>query len=351
VAEDEAAEPGAQAPNKGVPTLTVAEKVHIVAMHGQGISNRKIGEAMGRSHGAVARTIKAWEQNERLERSSGSGRKRKTSAADDRGILREVRKDRFVSTFDILALAPYQHLSASTISRRIRESGEFDSYWAAHKPFISPTNRAKRLQWCRARQHWSVDEWRKVLWTDESPFVLRFNRKKRVWRRANERYAVQCMTGSVKHDKKIMVWGCFAAHGVGALIRVDGILEQRQYRDILDTYMLPSKEVLFGDGEWIYQQDNDPKHTAILTSNWFIENYVPIMEWPSQSPDLNPIENLWTIVDQAASSREPQNEEELLEVLQGAWHSIPHEMLDKLVCSMPSRCAGVIANNGYPCKY
>jgi hypothetical protein len=110
VAEDEAAEPGAQAPNKGVPTLTVAEKVRIVAMHEKGISNRKIGEAMGRSNGAVARTIKAWEQNERLERASGSGRKRKTSAADDRGIRREVIKDRFVSTVDILALAPYQHL-------------------------------------------------------------------------------------------------------------------------------------------------------------------------------------------------------------------------------------------------
>lgn len=186
--------------------------------------------------------INVWEQNERLERASGSDRKRKTSAAGDRGILREVRRDRFVFTVDILALAPYLHLSASTISRRIRESGEFDSYWAAHKPFISPANRAKRLQWCRARQHWSMDEWCKVLWTDESPFVLRFNRKKRVWWR---QYAVQCMTGSVKHDKKIMVRGCFAAHGVGALFIVDGILEQRQYRDILDTYMLvPSKEVL-----------------------------------------------------------------------------------------------------------
>jgi hypothetical protein len=82
--------------------------------------------------------INVWEQNERLERASGSDRKRKTSAAGDRGILREVRRDRFVFTVDILALAPYLHLSASTISRRIRESGEFDSYWAAHKPCLSP---------------------------------------------------------------------------------------------------------------------------------------------------------------------------------------------------------------------
>jgi IS30 family transposase len=65
VAEDEAAEPGVQAPNKGVPTLSITEKVRIVGMHEKGISNRAIGQAMGRSDGAVARAIKAWEQNER----------------------------------------------------------------------------------------------------------------------------------------------------------------------------------------------------------------------------------------------------------------------------------------------
>lgn len=341
----------APAPNSRYSQLSEAEKISIIYMHGQGHSNVQIGAAMGRSDKAVGRVLKKWFEEDSVERTKGSGRKRKTSAADDRAIVREVRKDRFISCADIVLQEPFTHLSISTISRRIRECGEFSSFWAAHKPFISEANRRKRVGWCSARVNWTVDQWRKVLWTDESPFVLRFNRKKRVWRHANERYKVNCMTGSVKHDKKIMVWGCFAAHGVGSLIMVDGIMEQVQFRDILSTYMLPSAENLFGMGEWIYQQDNDPKHTAIMTQNWFIEKACPIMEWPSQSPDLNPIENLWTILDNKCQNRNPQNEAELLEMLQTAWYDLAPEILDKLVCSMPRRCAAVIENDGYPCKY
>ena len=75
------------------------------------------------------------------------------------------------------------------------------------------------------------------------------------------------------------------------------------------------------------------------------------MEWPSQSRDLNPIENLWAILDVACKDRFPQTEEELPEVLQAAWCELDPQLLDKLVASMPKRCAAVIANNGFPCKY
>jgi hypothetical protein len=132
----------------------------------------------------------------------------------------------------------------------------------------------------------------------------------------NERYHPECTIASVKHDVKIMVWGSVTAHGVGDLHQVDGIMLHDQYRNILKTRMLPSARRLFNRKRWVFQQDNDPKHTAKLTKKWFIDNKAEKEVWPAQSPDLNPIENLWSILDDRCNKRKPQIPEELFEMLE-----------------------------------
>ena len=190
-----------------------------------------------------------------------------------------------------------------------------------------------------------------MLFSDESPFVMRFNKKIRVWRRYNERYNPECTRASVKHDKKIMVWGCFSAKGTDRLYKVNGIMEQVQYRKILAEQMLPSAEELYPEGGWMFQQDNDPKHTANLTKQWFEDNGVPVLEWPSQSPDLNPIENLWSILDANLKDRRPQNEAQLFDELKTGWENISLDLLQRLADSMPNRIAAVIKAKGYATKY
>ena len=91
--------------------------------------------------------------------------------------------------------------------------------------------------------------------------------------------------GMVKHNKKIQVWVCFSAHGVGNLYRVPGILDQHGYHSILQWQMKPSVQRLFRTKDCYFQQDNDSKHTAHVIRN-FLANYeVPTLPWPSQSPD------------------------------------------------------------------
>ena len=80
-----------------------------------------------------------------------------------------------------------------------------------------------RLNWAKEHVTWTLDQWRLVLWSDESPFVLRYNRKQRIWRLPNDRYNVNIFKGTVKHDKKIMVWGCFSWNGVGVCIVLMGL--------------------------------------------------------------------------------------------------------------------------------
>ena len=243
-----------------------------------------------------------------------------------------------------------------TIRRRISESGEFSSYWKIKKPFVSAKNRRIRVQWCKDHLHWTQDDWNKVLWSDESPFVYKFDGKTRVWRKHNERYHVKAMKGTVKHDKKINVWGCFSARGVGMLCMVPGIMEQQQYRDILEDYMVPSGHLLFGASEegvqpWIFQQDNDPKHTAHATIQWFEDNNINKLVWPSQSPDLNPIENLWSYLNSVTRKRDVYNDKDLFKALSKGWKELPTWYLTNLIDSMPRRLRAVIDNGGYPTKY
>ena len=75
------------------------------------------------------------------------------------------------------------------------------------------------------------------------------------------------------------------------MFRVEGTMCKEEYRDILENVMLPYGRGKMGRG-WVFQQDNDPKHASRLVKDWFGQRRVTIMDWPSQFPDLNRIENL-----------------------------------------------------------
>ena len=155
----------------------------------------------------------------------------------------------------------------------------------------------------------------------------------------------------MKHDEKLMVWGCFCSHGVGHLYRVEGILKKEQYISIIEDHFYPSSMELFPDTECIYQEDNDPKHTAIIVKQWWRDQGLHRMVWPSQSPDLNPIENLWSCLDRNLKHRQPANSDELFALLQEGWRALDVKLLTSLVESMPRRCQAVIDAQGYATKY
>lgn len=329
--------------------LTDFQKGQIVAYSDCGLSGREISKKIGKAQSSVAKFLKDFKESSNYKRKVGSGRKRKTTIGDDQNIVSVAVSVRTISAKAIKADLR-MNVSPQTIRNRLHEAGYY-SHFQVRKPFVSAINQQRRLAWAKEHLSWSLLDWKKVLWSDESPFVLRFQYSKRVWRLPNERYSASCMTGTVKHDKKIMVWGCFAAHGVGNLCRIHGIMDKEKYRQILIRQMIPSSKKLFPGGHYVFQHDNDPKHKAKNILKYLQNKNINNLDWPSQSPDLNPIENLWIFLEKQVTDRNPTDEDGLFKILRVGWKNLKPDFLMNLVESMPRRCQAVIDNDGLPTKY
>ena len=128
------------------------------------------------------------------------------------------------------------------------------------------------------------------------------------------------------------------------------MLTKERYRQILIRQMRPSARRLHGDN-FIFQHDNDPKHTANIVTNYLQNQHIEIFFWPRQSPDSSPIENFWAEFNRKVNKRACQSEEKLFECLKGAWKNLSDDFLHKLVKSMPGRCRKVIKSRGIPVTY
>ncbi len=120
------------------------------------------------------------------------------------------------------------------------------------------------------------------------------------------------------------------------------------YHEILEHFMLPSADKLYGDADFILQQDLAPTHTAKGTKSCFNDHGVTVLGCQANSPDLTPIENLWGIVKRKMSDTRPNNADDMKAA---TWASIPPEQCHRLIASMPRRTDAVIHAKGGPTKY
>lgn len=238
-------------------------------------------------------------------------------------------------------------VSNTTITKRLKESG-LHGRRPCKKPWLSKRNIKRRFQWAKDHAGWTVEQWKSVLWSDESKFnIFGTDGISYIRRKTGERLKRKNLLPTVKHGGgNIMVWGCMSWKGLGNLHVIDGIMTKEVYLDILERNLLPSKKKLRLQSNFIFQQDGDPKNTAKVVSEWFTKKRINKMDWPAQSPDMNPIEHLSTIMKRKVRCRSPKNKSELEKALREEWESFDPEISRKLVESMPKRVAEVIKARG-----
>ena len=148
-----------------------------------------------------------------------------------------------------------------------------------------------------------------------------------------------------------MFWGCFAAAGTGRLVKIEGKMDGAKYRQTLEENLFQSARDLGLGRRFTFQQDNDPKHKAKATTEWLSKKKVNVLKWPSQSPDLNPIENLWQDLKTAVHRRTPANLKELELFRQEEWVKSAPSCCARLVDTYPKRLRAVIAAKGACTRY
>ncbi len=133
----------------------------------------------------------------------------------------------------------------------------------ATKPLLNHIQRQRRLTWAVEKKNWTVAQWSKVLFSDESKFCISFgNQGPRVWRKSGEAQIPCCLKSSVRFPQSVMIWAAMSSAGVGPLCFLKSTVNAAIYQEILEHFMLPSADKLYGDADLIFQQDLAPAHTA-----------------------------------------------------------------------------------------
>ena len=307
-------------------------------------SPRTIARKTGIALSTVTYNIKKLGQQGSLVHRGKNGRHSRITGEAARAIGQYIRSNCEVTAGQIaMKLETEKGIKVSiwTVQRYLRNAG-YRNVLPRSKPMMTEEHRVRRLEWANAR---ADDNWSQTVFSDETCFQL-FRNTVRRWSK-NPQAEVKRIP---KNRQKVMVWGAISANGKIGLCMFEGIMNAKLYIDILKKNLLPAAKRHYGD-DWRFQQDNDPKHTARVSKEFLYTNVPTTIDWPANSPDLNPIENIWNILKTRVERQHPSSLNDLKATIAKEWAKLENGVIMNLVDSMKSRIIAVIDSNGDHIKY
>ncbi len=204
-------------------------------------------------------------------------------------------------------------------------------------PLLSAKNRKRRLQFAQTHQNWTIEDWKNVAWSDESRFLLRHSDVRvRIWHKEHESLDPSCLVSTVQAaGGGIMVWGIFSSRNFWPLTTKWSSFKCHSLPEYccwpcpsLYDYSVPIFWWLFPAGCIMYKSSNHLRLVYWMSSL--------LLKWPPQSPDLNPIEHLWDVVEREIRIMDvqPTNLQQLRDAIMSIWTKISEECFQHLVESM-----------------
>ena len=325
--------------------LSTSDQKLVRALHKQGKSGKYIAKQVKCSESTVSRCVNR-ECIDPVHRTKvGVGRKRKLSEYQQDDLHDILIQNNKLGSRRLVGVVK-KRLRVNLHDRSIRRyAARTNLQWKkpTTKPLLSDTHRQKRLTWAKRHRH---TDWSKWVFSDETTIDVYGNNYGQRVERGNK-----VIEEKVKYPPKVHCWWAISTHAHFTPYIFTDNLTADLYLSILQQHLSTTRTHTYPI-DWVFQQDNDPKHKAKIVQTW-LNSHVPrwTADWPAQSPDLNPMENVWSIVKAHVHTQKPSNKQQLVAAIKKACRNITQHTINQIISSMSTRINQTIQAKGSHTNY
>jgi transposase len=306
--------------------FSVDDRYRAVSLSLTGKTDSQVSKQIGCSVSALRQWRRKFREGSSLTSEKRCGRPLALNARSQRMLVRKFISEPNLTAQEVSKEEAFS-LTPQTLRKYLQKNG-FQRKTPLKKPFLSKKHQVKRLDFvkrmiqdCDALMH-------RLVFSDETCIVLDQDTSKiKIWRRSEDKYRPKCL--ALRRSgvpKKLMVWGAISVHGPGSLFFIEGSLNGELYLKMLEEIVGPDLERLkrMNGEDYIFVDDNATPHRCKIVKRFWHQKNLLHLDWPANSPDLNPIENLWGYLKQKLRTCRPQprTRKEFKEKIEEIWSNL-----------------------------